>query len=210
MPNTPVTFHRASFTRAHRILHWLIAFTFLFMLLTVWLRLGWMNKTHVGNIIASSLAARHIQLSQEDALAIGKDIRRPMWNMHIYAGYFLIALYCIRMLVMRLEGAVFCNPFSKNISTSERFRSGIYLVFYICLATSLLTGSYIVLINKTYPSVYAVVKGIHVQSLYYALAFVLVHIVGLVLGELGTSRGIISRMIHGKRDYEPPLKGDID
>lgn len=200
MKNAPVAFRRASFTRAHRILHWLIAITFLFMLLTVWLRMGWMNKTHVGNIISSSLASRNIILSPEDALAIGKDVRRPMWNMHIYAGYFLIVLYCIRMLIMKLEGPVFSNPFSRSITPAERFKSAIYLVFYICLGISLLTGSYIILIKKTYPSVYAVVKSIHVQSLYYALAFVAFHVIGLVLGELGAYRGIISRMIHGKQD----------
>lgn len=195
----PKEIHHASFTRAHRILHWMIAFTFLFMLLTVWLRMNWLNKDHIAGLASASLEGRDIHLSPEDAIAVGRAVRRPMWNMHIYAGYVLIALYCIRLLVMRIEGPVFKNPFSRKITRSERFKSMIYLVFYICLGTSLFTGAYINLIGKIYPSAYAVIKAVHVQSLYYALAFIFLHLAGLVLAELGSEQGIISRMIHGKR-----------
>lgn len=159
-----------------------------------------MNKNHVGDLVSASLAARGIHLTAEDAIAAGRAVRKPMWDMHVYAGYFLIALYIIRMLVMRIEGPVFYNPFSRRISASERFKSIIYLVFYICLAISLLTGSYIKLVGKINPDVYAVMKGIHVQSLYYALAFVVLHLGGLLVAELSTGKGIISRMIHGSRE----------
>lgn len=188
-----------SYTRAHRLLHWLIAFTFLFILLTVWLRMDWMNKDHIGKIITAGLEAQDVHISAQTAAAIGKSVRKPMWDMHVYAGYLLIALYLVRLLVMKMEGPVFSNPFSRGISAAERFKSAIYLVFYICLGASLLTGAYIKLAGKTYPGIYAVMKGVHVQSLYYALAFVLLHLGGLVLAELGSGKGIISRMVHGGR-----------
>ncbi len=187
-----------AYTKAHRILHWLIAFTFLFILLTVWLRMDWMNKNNIGKIVAASLEKQHIQLSDEVAANIGRSVRKPMWDTHIYAGYVLLFLYVIRLVVMRIEGPVFSNPFSRRITNKERFRSAVYLIFYICLGTSLLTGIYIELIGKTNPAVYKVMKTIHVQSLYYSLAFIFLHLAGLVLAELGTEKGIISRMIHGK------------
>lgn len=190
--------HPASFTRAHRILHWMIAFTFLFILLTVWLRMNWMNKDHMAGLASASLKGRHIYLSHEDAIAVGRAIRRPMWNMHIYAGYLLIALYCVRLLVMKIEGPVFKNPFSRKITRLERFKSIIYLVFYICLGISLSKGAYINLIGKIYPAPYAVIKAVHIQSLYYALAFIFLHLAGLVIAELGSEGGIISRMVHGR------------
>ena len=190
----------AAYTRAHRILHWLIAFTFLFILLTVALRMYWMNKDHMAAIASASLQSRHIQLSAEDAIAVGRAIRRPMWDMHIYAGYLLFGLYWIRLLVMRLEGPVFKNPFSRAITRAERFKSTVYLVFYICLGTSLLSGGYIRLIGKIYPTIYAAVKTVHKQSLYYALAFVLLHLAGLIIAELRTDSGIISAMVHGRKN----------
>lgn len=192
--------HNVAYTRAHRILHWLIAFTFLYILLTVWLRMEWMNKNKIGEIVAAGMEKQDIQLPDEAAANIGRAVRKPMWDTHIYAGYVLLLLYAVRLAVMRIEGPVFSNPFSAKISGKERFKSAIYLVFYICLGVSLLTGAYIELIGKINPAVYKVMKTIHVQSLYYSLAFIFLHLTGLVLAELGTEKGIISRMIHGRRD----------
>lgn len=123
-----------------------------------------------------------------------------MWALHIYAGYLLFALYVIRLAVMRIEGPVFSNPFSSNITQKERLKSAIYLIFYICLGLSLLTGAYIELAGKIYPGIYEVMKGIHVQSLYYSLGFIFLHLMGLILAEMGNDKGIISRMIHGGRE----------
>lgn len=193
------TLQSAAFSRAHRVLHWLIAFTFLFILLTVCLRMGWLNKRHVGDILMSEFAERHIMLSEQDAVAIGKAVRQPMWNMHIWAGYFLMGLYIIRLLVMKIEGPVFGNPFSKKLRTGERLKAAVYLVFYICLGISLLTGIYIELVGKVQPAIYQWMKTVHIQSLYYAFAFTFLHLIGLVIAELGSQSGIISRMIHGKQ-----------
>ena len=189
-----------TYTLAHRILHWLIAFTFLFILLTVFLRTNWMNKNEIAAIVTAKLAEQHVQLSKEDATTIGKAVRKPMWDMHIYAGYFLIGLYVLRMLVMRMEGPVFKNPLSKNCSGREKFKSWIYIIFYVCLTLSLLTGAMLKLIPKTYSlPLHDIAKTIHLQSLYYAWIFIALHLVGLVMAELGTQPGIISKMVHGKR-----------
>ncbi|HRP57503.1 cytochrome b/b6 domain-containing protein [Agriterribacter sp.] len=199
MSTSAGSFHNVAYTRTHRILHWLIAFTFLYMLLTAWLRMNWMNKNVIGEIVTASLKTQNVHLSDKIAANIGRAVRRPMWNTHIYAGYVLLLLYVVRLVVMRIEGTVFSNPFSRQISKKERFRSAVYLVFYICLGTSLLTGIYIELIGKVYPAVYNAMKAVHVQSLYYSVIFIFLHLGGLVLAELGADRGIISRMIHGKR-----------
>jgi thiosulfate reductase cytochrome b subunit len=98
---------------------------------------------------------------------------------------------------------VFRNPFSGKLSRKERFKSWVYLVFYVCLGISLSTGACIEFIGKRSPGTYAVMKAVHVQSLYYSLAFIFLHVGGLVLAELGSDQGIISRMVHGKPS--PPL-----
>lgn len=188
-----------SYTRAHRILHWLMAVTFIFIIITALLRQGWMNRHTVADMVLAQAAQDRMAIPKETAVKIGKAVRKPMWDMHIYAGYFLIALYIIRLLVMKIEGPVFKSPFSKKMTASERLKSIIYTVFYVCLGTSLLTGGYIEIVGKINLPVYAVMKGIHVQSLYYALAFIALHLTGLIWAELGADKGIISRMVHGKK-----------
>jgi cytochrome b561 len=187
-----------SFTLVHRILHWLIAFTFLFILLTVFLRMYWLNRNHTASIIMAQLTDMGVHISSDQAVKIGKAIRKPMWEWHIYAGYFLIGLYIIRLVVMKVQGSVFANPFIKNLSSKKRFKSAVYLSFYILLGITLISGGYIELADRKWELARQVMKAIHVQALYFALAFITLHFAGLVLAELWNEKGIVSKMIHGK------------
>jgi len=187
-----------TYTRTHRILHWLIAGVFLFILLTVVLRQNWMNKDQISDIVLAKLSEKGMHLSEADAVKIGKAVRYPMWRWHVWAGYVLIGLYLIRMIVFRLQGATFKSPFKKHLITKERFKSVIYVLFYSCFGTTLLTGMVIVWLPRSWQQLHHIAKVIHIQSLYYAVTFIVLHLGGLVIGELGKDKGIISRMIHGK------------
>jgi len=188
-----------TYTKAHRILHWLIAAVFLFILLTVLLRQNWMNKNQIGEILLKQLSDKGVQLSKADSVKIGKAVRYPMWRYHVWSGYVLIGLYMIRMLVFRFQGVTFKSPFKKKLETKERFKSIIYVLFYICFGITLLTGILMVWLprKESWRQLHQVAKLVHVQSLYYSVAFILLHLGGLVLGELGKDKGIISKMIHG-------------
>ena len=61
-----------TFNLSHRILHWLIAFTVLFMMFTVFLRLTWLEKNNVAVILQENLRLLNISISQDDALKIAK------------------------------------------------------------------------------------------------------------------------------------------
>lgn len=158
-----------------------------------------MNKTQMGEILAAKLSEKGIALSKTDAVKIGKAIRYPMWRWHVWAGYVLIGLYIIRMLVFRFQGVTFKSPFKKHLIAKERLKSIIYVLFYICFATSLLTGMLMVWSPRTaaWQQIHHIAKLVHVQSLYYAVTFIVLHLLGLVIGELGKDKGIISRMVHG-------------
>jgi len=85
------------FNLANRLLHWAIAFTFLYILLTVLLRMGWMNKGSMGTIIRDNLAEKSIEINSDDAATIAKKVRRPMWETHIIAGYVMVGLFVVRL-----------------------------------------------------------------------------------------------------------------
>lgn len=187
------------YSRSLRVTHWLIAGVFLFIMLTIFLRQQWMNKDQMGDILNADLARKNIFLSKEVTSKMGKSIRAPMWQWHQVAGYILLALYIIRMIILRMEGATFSNPFKKGLSQKDRLKSAVYLLFYLCFGASLITGLLIVWGPRDWQRLHRVVVDIHIQSMYYAVAFVIIHLGGLVLAELTSNRGIISRMIHGGR-----------
>lgn len=182
------------FSLASRLIHWAIAITILFLLFTIFLRMGWMNKDGMGMILKESLEKKGIQISDKDAALIGKDLRRPMWNYHTLAGYVLIALYLIRIAITSFQGIAFKNPFLRETSVKEKFKSWLYIVFYILFATSLFTGFMVVNGPET---VKDVMEMIHVKSLYYMLIFIILHIGGVLLADSSEEKGIISKMISG-------------
>jgi cytochrome b561 len=184
------------FNLANRLIHWAIALSVIFLLLTVFLRMGWMNKDSMGMILKESLQKKGIELSQSDASAIGKNLRKPMWQYHILTGYVLIGLYLIRITITLFQGIAFKNPFSKLVSINDRFKSWLYIIFYALLATSLFTGFMVVNGPKDMKEV---MEFIHVKSIYYMVVFIILHIGGVLLADMGADKGIISKMISGDK-----------
>lgn len=184
------------FNLASRLIHWAIAFTFLYIMLTVLLRMGWMNKGSMGTIIQDNLNQQNISINQDDAFAIAKKVRRPMWNTHTIAGYVLVGLFVLRMILTWVQGAGFANPLKKGVSQYEKFKSWVYIVFYLLLGASLFTG---LMMEFGPESIEHTMEDIHVLSLYYSIAFILLHTVGVLMADAGRERGIISKIISGDK-----------
>jgi len=183
------------YTLTHRLLHWSIAFTLLFLMLTVFLRLTWLEKNNVAAILQENLKLLNIDLSHDDALKIAKKIRKPMWDWHIYSGYFLMALYVLRMINLYRMGIIFPNPFANSSTLKQKVQGWTYIVFYFLMGVSLVTGFLIVKGPEDWGEL---LESIHVQSIYYVILFIIMHFIGLVVGELADQKGIVSKMIHGK------------
>lgn len=185
-----------NYSKTYRILHWLIAFAFLLLLITIFLRKTWMEKNHVAEIIQTFLKDNgYAALPQEEAISLAKKIRKPMWEWHIYLGYFLTGLYCIRLAVPFFGKMKFSSPFKEGLNTKTKFQFWVYLVFYTCTAVSLITG----LIIEFGPKVYKKpMEEIHELSLYYLLSFMILHFAGILIAEFTSDKGLISRIISGR------------
>jgi cytochrome b561 len=183
------------FSLASRLIHWAIAFTFLYILLTVLLRLGWMNKGQMGGIIHDGLAEEGVIIDNDLAGSIGKKVRRPMWNTHIIAGYVLTGLFVVRCIITYVQGQAFPSPF-KAESFYNKLKSWVYVIFYILVAASLCTG---LLIEFGPGSIHEISEEIHKLSLYYMITFIAVHLIGVIIADGSKDRGIISKIISGDK-----------
>lgn len=184
-----------NYSTVFRIMHWAIAFCMLFMLLTIFLRLNWMNKNHMAEILLQETNQLNLGLSEEDAVSIAKKIRKPMWQWHIWIGYVLIGLYLIRMALAFTTKMAFLNPFKKELTGKQKFQAWLYVSFYVFIGLTLATGFLIV--NGS-DAIHETMEEIHVLSLYYILTFVFLHICGVLWAELTNEKGIVSRIISGK------------
>ncbi len=191
-----------TYSRLYRIMHWAIAISFILLMLTIFLRMTWMNKNNVAAIIQDFLSETDQKLSQEQLLKLAKKIRQPMWIWHIYIGYFMVGLFIIRLLLSATGHMKFQNPFKKSLSIKDKFRKWAYVVFYIGVAISLVTG---VIIELGPESLKEPMEEIHVLGIYYSVAFIGIHLAGVLLAEFTNQNGIISGIISGKNKEQTPV-----
>lgn len=184
-----------NYTIVFRIIHCAIAICMILMCITIFLRLNWMNKNHMADIIQNYLSSIDQSLTQDQLIALAKQIRKPMWDWHIYIGYVLVGLFSIRWLIPFLGEMNFSNPLKKALSLKEKFQYWVYLIFYGGIAVSLITGLFIEFGSE---SLKKQMEEIHKFSLYYLVVFISLHIGGILLAELTNQQGIISKIISGK------------
>lgn len=185
-----------SYSRIYRIIHWAIAICFTFLLLTIFLRMTWLNKFNIAEIIGDFLTTKNQQLSEEELIQLGKQIRKPMWNWHIYVGYVLTALFLIRFTLPILGYMRFQNPLEHHITRKEKFQRWVYILFYFGVVISLVTGLIISLGPKEYKKS---MEFFHVKSLFYLIPFILLHIGGVLYAEFTNHKGLISKIISGSK-----------
>ena len=184
------------YSNIYRIIHWTIAISFLLLLITIFLRLTWLNKYNVAAIIQDYLSSTEQNLTQEQLIDLAKKIRQPMWNWHIYIGYVLVGLFSIRFILPAFGYMKIQNPFGKYLSTKMKLQKWIYIIFYICVIVSLITGLIIELGPKELKTT---MEEIHVLSIYYLVAFIAIHLAGVLIAEFTDQKGIVSRIVSGSK-----------
>ena len=181
------------FTAIHRILHWVMALAMPILFITGFLRMYWMNKNHIVAVIETKTSAAAI--SKEVMTDIAKTIRAPMWEWHEIFAVVMAVAFVARIIYMIAKGIRFPHPFKSQSSFKERFQGFIYLYFYVFVLISAVTGFSIQynLLEKYEDTV----EMIHKWGLYWFPIFVILHIVGVVIAEMTTKKGITSKMIGG-------------
>lgn len=190
---------QTKYSKVYRIIHWAIAVSFLLLLITIFLRLTWMNKFNMAAIIQDYLVGTGQTLSEEQIITLAKKIRQPMWNWHVYIGYVLVGLFSIRFMLPKFGHMKIQNPFGKNLSTKAKFQKLTYIIFYVCVIVSLTTGLFIEFGPKELKTS---MEDIHVLGIYYLVAFIVIHLAGVLIAEFSDQKGIVSRIVSGSKEID--------
>lgn len=185
-----------SYSRIYRMVHWALAISFTLLLITIFLRLTWMNKENMAGIIESFLLGTEQVLSQDQLIVLAKQIRAPMWQWHIYIGYVLVGLFVLRFTLPLFGEMKLQNPFKKGLNVKEKFHKWTYIIFYACVFISLITGLIIEWGPKEWKKS---IEDIHKLSIYYLVPFIVIHITGVLIAEFTDQKGIVSRIVSGKK-----------
>ncbi|MCO5235487.1 MAG: cytochrome b/b6 domain-containing protein [Chitinophagaceae bacterium] len=179
------------FTALHRVLHWIMAIAMPILFITGFLRMYWMGK----QAVADAIASQGIEVTKEQAKAVYKVLREPMWEWHFIFAHVMIFAFLARIIYMLIKGIRFPNPFKNNQSLKTRLQGFTYVYFYFFVFVSAITG--IFLEKGFFPDWKGNIETVHKLGVYWFPIFILLHFAGIVLAEFSSKKGITSKMISG-------------
>lgn len=178
------------FSSSFRVWHWLNAVAMFGLFITVVLRESVMDKNNIAAIVQTKMVEFGTTITDEHAVMIGKAVRSPMWDWHIYLGIAVAVLLVARLAAVLKNGFGFDN----NAAMQKVYR--LYKAVYVLLAMMSISG--LVLYFKVAGEAKESVETAHQYVGWALFAFVAVHIIGVVLAEKTDQSGLVSRMINGK------------
>lgn len=198
-----------------RLWHWTTALALTGSLLTVLLRKTVFSWRTNGPLIEASVLELGGSITPDAAVQIAKRLRAPMWDWHYLFGFALVALLLVRLLVTlrsRQESPLHVAAATWRAARAPGgwsspaalhllwVKSG-YVVFYGVLAVVAVTGSVLYFQDALglTDSTAGTFKDVHELLLWFFVAFVPVHLLGVIVAELRFRRGLVSAMIHGAR-----------
>lgn len=195
---------------AIRIWHWL-AFVFFTATIVTVLFASTMFKTK-SNIamVQEQVQQEGGTITQKQAQSVAHEYSDKLWMLHKYIGFGLSILLLWRVVA---EVAV-----SKDKKLSTQLKTALslpattddkkhylmvkygYLIFYILFITMALTGLVLAFEDVMWLRPFnKLAKNIHSLVQYGMYGYIVIHIIGVVLADIGKYGGIISRMINGNK-----------
>jgi Ni/Fe-hydrogenase 1 B-type cytochrome subunit len=209
----PQKIKKHSFTL--RTWHWINFLVISGSLITVLINSTLTTPENTVQLVKNELSQQHIPVTAEQAGGVGHALEDQVWGIHIYFGYALAALLLFRLLLefFQLTDQKFIRKIksaytqfhltkkNRELVRHELAVKSIYAVFYILLTIMVLTGLFLAFEDLLAPfkAIRQSVKNVHGFCMYLILAFIVVHIVGVLLAEGKKDNGIVSDMINGGR-----------
>jgi Ni/Fe-hydrogenase 1 B-type cytochrome subunit len=196
-----------------RLWHWLNFLVISGSLLTVLINSTLLDRGVVTEAIGKQLKSNGSTNVAADAGKIAHDLGDQVWQVHIYIGIALAVLLLYRIVLEFFQPGnqhffkkirVAINRYQDNSSEKRLARhevvvKALYLIFYLLLAIIAVTG-----LSLAFKKNFGIskplghqIKEIHGFCMYLIIAFILVHLAGVLLAERKDSKGIISDMFNG-------------
>jgi Ni,Fe-hydrogenase I cytochrome b subunit len=196
-----------------RVWHWLV-FLFITAIIVTVLFVSTMLKPQQNAVLVQNLLKeKGVEITPPQASSVARMYENKMWHLHIILGYGIAILLLFRIFIeFSQPGSERILTRMKNVTLSYKkgglsrndFRHYMlvnwnYLIFYFMILIMVLTGLGLAFGHQIefLGKVRRTMRIVHSAGQLLIYAFVLFHLVGVVLDENGKSRGIVSGMING-------------
>lgn len=199
-----------------RIWHWL---TFLFItgsIVTVIVNSTVLSPRDNVKLVQEQLQRKGITVNEEQAFAVSHEYEDKMWDVHKLIGYGLAFLLLARIVIeftqpkeekltykmkkiQELRALNDSNLPEYNHYLWVRIAYTIFFIILLCMATTGLGLAFGRELGFT-REIHGAIKEVHEIMQYCMYAFVVIHLVGVVVAENGKLKGIVSGMINGNKN----------
>jgi cytochrome b len=153
-------------------------------------------------------------ISQDQARGVAHAFNDRLWDWHTYVGYiicgFLIARILIELTLSKEERLA--TKIKKALTIKRSFTGDnesqihylqvkwSYVVFYCLIMVMALTGLCLAFDDLSlFRGIRGPARQIHSITQYLIYGFIVLHLGGVILADLGKYQGLVSGMIHGKK-----------
>jgi Ni/Fe-hydrogenase 1 B-type cytochrome subunit len=196
-----------------RFWHWLNAVIISGSLITVLINATITDKHAITTLVKTKIQETK-GVDNDLSRSVAGALEDQVWTVHTYFGYCLVALLLFRLMLELFQLAdqkfirTLKNAFiqfkitkrNRQIALHELTVKIIYALFYCLLIIMAVTGLSLAFDDdvSALKAIHRPVKSVHGFCMYLILAFIIVHIVGVLLAERKKDgKGIVSDMING-------------
>ncbi|OOQ56692.1 cytochrome b/b6 domain-containing protein [Mucilaginibacter pedocola] len=212
-PNTLMPRVAKTYSAPLRAWHWLNMLVITGSLATVIINATITDDRANSTLIKTELQRSGAIITDDQARQAAHALGDSVWGIHIYFGYALTILLIARLvlewfqladqkLIRKVKTAYHQYKTVKEQRQRSRHEFAVktlYAAFYLLLIIMAITGLFLAFEDAlaAYRSIRHSVKEVHGFCMYLIIAFVIVHIAGVVIAEKTDSKGIVSDMING-------------
>lgn len=202
---------KQKYTIGLRLWHWLNALIIAGSLFTILLNSTLFSVRDNAAYFKNELQQKGTTLNTEQARDLAHGLEDKVWDIHIYLGYALTFLLLFRVLVA-ITSKNKTGFMSKLFESFKAYKTksypnalhdfavkSLYALFYVLLLIMVTTGLSIIFkkdlgLSRSFSHS---IKEFHGFCMYLIIAFIALHVVGVIWAEQKKDKGIVSDMING-------------
>jgi Ni/Fe-hydrogenase 1 B-type cytochrome subunit len=200
-------------SRSMRLWHWGTFIIILGSLTTVLLAKTLFSTRGNIALVKDSLQENNIVVTDQQARSVSHEFNDLLWHWHIYIGYVLAGLFLFRLIVEFFQPAeqklisalkkalnYLKMPGADKRGTKHYIAvKFLYLFFYFSLFIQTCTGLFMVYSDdvESLKELRHTASDIHSVFMWVIITYIVMHVGGVILAELGKNKGIVSKMING-------------
>jgi Ni/Fe-hydrogenase 1 B-type cytochrome subunit len=201
---------------AIRLWHWSLVLFVSATFATVLLASTIFRTRNTVSMVRDELQQKGTAVNMEQARAVAHAYSDKLWDLHKWLGFGICLLVLARIIIEmtqpreerlagQLKKALQIKPAGRQTKMELQQYiqvKRIYLVFYLALLLMALTGLGLAFEDIPFLRTWhSAIKQLHGFLQWVIYGFVLIHLAGVILADLGKQKGIVSGMIHGKSPH---------